>query len=55
MHGNKDGEPGVNNDTATQGFEGIGAYILAPTSTAKPNLTWRITFEAEAPWAAVMD
>jgi dihydrofolate reductase len=28
MHGNADGESGVDDDTAAQGFEGIGAYIL---------------------------
>ena len=28
MHGNEDGERGVDDDVAAQGFEGIGAYIL---------------------------
>jgi hypothetical protein len=28
MHGNEDGETGVDDDVAAQGFEGIGAYIL---------------------------
>ena len=28
MHGNEDGETGVDDDTAALGFEGIGAYIL---------------------------
>src|SRR5712664_3781951 len=28
MHGNEDGETGVDDDTAARGFEGIGAYIL---------------------------
>src|SRR6266478_7634889 len=28
MHGNEDGETGVDDDTAARGFENIGAYIL---------------------------
>jgi dihydrofolate reductase len=28
MHGNEDGETGVDDDVAARGFEGIGAYIL---------------------------
>ena len=28
MHGNEDGETGVDDDAAARGFEGIGAYIL---------------------------
>ena len=28
MHGNKDGETGVDDDVAARGFENIGAYTL---------------------------
>ena len=28
MHGNEDGETGVDDDVAAQGFAGIGAYVL---------------------------
>ena len=30
MHGNKDGETGVDEDMAAEGMVGIGAWILGP-------------------------
>ena len=46
MHGNEDGETGVDDDVAAQGFEGIGAYILGrnmfgPVRGPWPDDQWR--------------
>ena len=46
MHGNEDGEAGVDDDVAAQGFEGIGAYILGrnmfgPVRGPWPDESWR--------------
>src|SRR6266508_1329480 len=46
MHGNEDGETGVDDDVAAQGFEGLGAYILGrnmfgPVRGPWPDDTWK--------------
>src|SRR6202022_4448121 len=55
MHGNADGETGVDDDTAALGFEGIGAYILGrnmfgPVRGPWPDETWKGWWGDEPPY-----
>lgn len=55
MHGNDDGETGVDNDIAAQGFEGIGAWILGrnmfgPVRGPWPDASWKGWWGDEPPY-----
>jgi dihydrofolate reductase len=55
MHGNEDGETGVDDDVAARGFEGIGAYILGrnmfgPVRGAWPDESWKGWWGDEPPY-----
>jgi len=55
MHGQGDGEAGVDNRTAEQGFEGIGAWILGrnmfgPVRGPWPDESWRGWWGEEPPY-----
>jgi len=55
MHGNPDGETGVDDDLAAKGFEGIGAWILGrnmfgPVRGPWPDESWRGWWGDEPPY-----
>src|SRR6266852_5191813 len=55
MHGNEDGETGVDDDVAARGFEGIGAYILGrnmfgPVRGPWPDESWKGWWGDEPPY-----
>jgi len=55
MHGNEDGETGVDDDVAAQGFVGIGAWILGrnmfgPVRGPWPDESWRGWWGEEPPY-----
>ena len=55
MHGNADGEIGVDNDVAARGFENIGAYILGrnmfgPVRGPWPDESWKGWWGDEPPY-----
>src|SRR6266850_6179036 len=55
MQGNEDGETGVEDDVAAQGFEGIGAYILGrnmfgPVRGPWPDESWKGWWGDEPPY-----
>jgi dihydrofolate reductase len=55
MHGHADGETGVDNDIAAQGFAGIGAWILGrnmfgPVRGPWPDESWRGWWGEEPPY-----
>jgi dihydrofolate reductase len=55
MHGHDDGETGVDNDVAAQGFTGIGAWILGrnmfgPVRGPWPDESWRGWWGEEPPY-----
>lgn len=55
MHGNEDGETGVDDDIAARGFEGIGAYILGrnmfgPVRGSWPDESWKGWWGDEPPY-----
>jgi dihydrofolate reductase len=55
MHGQTDGETGVDNDIAAQGFAGIGAWILGrnmfgPVRGPWPDESWRGWWGEEPPY-----
>src|SRR2546423_10103410 len=55
MHGNADGESGVDDDLAAQGFEGIGAWILGrnmfgPVRGPWPDESWKGWWGDEPPY-----
>src|SRR5947207_15299458 len=55
MHGNADGEIGVDNDVAARGFENIGAYILrrnmfGPVRGPWPDESWKGWWGGEPPY-----
>ena len=55
MHGNDDGETGVDNETAEQGFAGIGAWILGrnmfgPVRGPWPDENWKGWWGDEPPY-----
>ena len=55
MHGNEDGETGVDDDVAAQGFENIGAYILGrnmfgPVRGPWPDESWKGWWGDEPPY-----
>src|SRR2546427_12835341 len=55
MHGNEDGETGVDDDMAAPGFEGIGAYILGrnmfgPVRGPWPDDSWKGWWGDEPPY-----
>jgi len=55
MHGNADGETGVDDDLAAQGFEGFGAWILGrnmfgPVRGPWPDESWRGWWGDEPPY-----
>jgi len=57
MHGNPDGETGVDDDLAAKGFEGIGAWILGrnmfgPVRGPWPDESWRGWWGDEPPYHA---
>jgi dihydrofolate reductase len=55
MHGNEEGETGIDNDTATRSFEGVGAYILGrnmfgPVRGPWPDESWKGWWGEEPPY-----
>jgi dihydrofolate reductase len=55
MHGHADGETGIDNDMAAQGFAGIGAWILGrnmfgPVRGPWPDESWRGWWGEEPPY-----
>lgn len=55
MHGHPDGETGVDDDVAAQGFEGIGAWILGrnmfgPVRGPWPDESWKGWWGEEPPY-----
>jgi dihydrofolate reductase len=55
MHGHADGEPGVDDDMAAQGFAGIGAWILGrnmfgPVRGPWPDESWKGWWGDEPPY-----
>jgi dihydrofolate reductase len=55
MHGNRDGETGVDDHLAAQGFEGVGAWILGrnmfgPVRGPWPDEAWRGWWGEEPPY-----
>src|SRR5438034_5614784 len=55
MHGNADGETGVDDDFAAQGFENIGAWIMGrnmfgPVRGAWPDENWKGWWGDEPPY-----
>lgn len=55
MHGNQDGETGADDDLASQGFEGIGAWILGrnmfgPVRGPWPDDSWKGWWGDEPPY-----
>jgi dihydrofolate reductase len=55
MHGNEDGETGIDDDFASQGFEGIGAWILGrnmfgPVRGPWPDESWKGWWGDEPPY-----
>jgi dihydrofolate reductase len=55
MHGNEDGETGIDNDIATRSFENVGAYILGrnmfgPVRGPWPDDSWKGWWGDEPPY-----
>src|SRR4030095_13427897 len=55
MHGNEDGEIGIDDDVAARGFENAGAYILGrnmfgPVRGPWPDESWRGWWGDEPPY-----
>ena len=55
MHGNEDGETGVDDDVAARGFENVGAYILGrnmfgPVCGRWPDESWKGWWGDEPPY-----
>jgi dihydrofolate reductase len=55
MHGNEDGETGVDDDVAARGFENVGAYILGrnmfgPVRGPWPDESWKGWWGDEPPY-----